>query len=129
MADGTTAAVRDHVLLPAQEMAKLGRSEQPVLIHAEGIYVYAEGGRRLIDGPAGMWCAQVGYGRREIVDAMNDLLKPRFTDAQKAVSGVVALVDYNGRLQFVEGLVRLEDQEQAVERYGRKLVTLDQAAT
>ena len=53
-------------------------------------------------------------GQAEL-DAMNDLLKPRFTDAQKAVSGVVALVDYNGRLQFVEGLVRLEDQEQAVE--------------
>ena len=70
MADGTAEAVRDHVLIPAQEMAKLGRSSQPVLTHAEGIYVYAEGGRRLIDGHAGMWCAQVGYGRREIVDAM-----------------------------------------------------------
>ncbi|GHG29337.1 aminotransferase [Paracoccus aerius] len=64
------AAMRDHVLLPAQEMAKLGKASQPVLTHAEGIYVYAEDGRRLIDGPAGMWCAQVGYGRREIVDAM-----------------------------------------------------------
>ena len=63
-------AMRDHILLPAQEMAKLGKASQPVLTHAEGIYVYAEDGRRLIDGPAGMWCAQVGYGRREIVDAM-----------------------------------------------------------
>lgn len=63
-------ALRNHVLLPAQEMAKLGRASQPVLTHAEGIYVYAEDGRRLIDGPAGMWCAQVGYGRREIVDAI-----------------------------------------------------------
>ncbi|EKX57337.1 Adenosylmethionine-8-amino-7-oxononanoate aminotransferase [Rhodobacter sp. AKP1] len=64
------AAMRDHILLPAQEMAKLGKSAQPVLTHAEGIYVHTEDGRRLIDGPAGMWCAQVGYGRREIVDAM-----------------------------------------------------------
>lgn len=63
-------AMRDHVLLPAQEMAKLGKTSLPVLTHAEGIYVYADDGRKLIDGPAGMWCAQVGYGRKEIVDAM-----------------------------------------------------------
>lgn len=63
-------AMRKHVLLPAQEMAKLGKAAQPVLTHAEGIYVYAEDGRQLIDGPAGMWCTQVGYGRKEIVDAM-----------------------------------------------------------
>lgn len=64
------AAMRDHVLLPAQEMEKLGQANQPVLTHAEGIYVHTEEGNRLIDGPGGMWCAQVGYGRREIVDAM-----------------------------------------------------------
>lgn len=63
-------AMRGHILLPAQEMARLGKAAQPVLTHAEGIYVHAEGGRRLIDGPAGMWCAQVGYGRKEIVDAI-----------------------------------------------------------
>lgn len=70
MEDGVKSAMREHVLVPAQEMAKLGTSSQPVLTHAEGIYVYAEDGRRLIDGPAGMWCAQVGYGRKEIVDAI-----------------------------------------------------------
>ncbi|WP_118135462.1 aminotransferase [Oceanicella sp. SM1341] len=68
--DEVGEALRKHVLLPAQEMEKLGRTRQPVLTHAEGIHVYTEDGRRLIDGPAGMWCAQVGYGRREIVDAM-----------------------------------------------------------
>ena len=68
----TAVAAREHVLAPAQEMAKLGRSVQPVLTHGEGIYVYDEAGRRLIDGPAGMWCAQVGYGRQEIVDAISE---------------------------------------------------------
>lgn len=63
-------ATRGHVLVPAQEMEKLGKSAQPVLTRAEGIYVFADDGKRLIDGPAGMWCAQVGYGRKEIVDAI-----------------------------------------------------------
>ncbi len=67
---GVKEAMRDHVLIPAQEMARLGKTTQPVLTRAEGIHVYTEDGRRLIDGPAGMWCAQVGYGRREIVDAI-----------------------------------------------------------
>lgn len=70
MLETVDEAMRGHVLLPAQEMEKLGKSALPVLTRAEGIYVYAEDGRRLIDGPAGMWCAQVGYGRREIVDAI-----------------------------------------------------------
>ena len=70
--DGTVAAAKDHLLVPAQEMAMLGRSELPVLAAGEGIYVTDPTGRRLIDGPAGMWCTQVGYGRREIVDAIAD---------------------------------------------------------
>lgn len=68
--DDVGSAMRAYVLVPSQEMAKLGSTSQPVLTHAEGIYVYTEDGRRLIDGPAGMWCAQVGYGRKEIVDAI-----------------------------------------------------------
>lgn len=68
--DDVVTAMREHVLLPAQEMARLGTATQPVLTHAEGIYVHDSDGRRLIDGPGGMWCAQVGYGRKEIVDAI-----------------------------------------------------------
>ena len=68
--DGLKEAMREHMLVPSQEMAKLGKATQPILTHAEGIYVYTEDGSKLIDGPAGMWCAQVGYGRREIVDAI-----------------------------------------------------------
>ncbi|WP_158970613.1 aminotransferase [Chachezhania sediminis] len=63
-------AMRDHVVVPSQDMTNLGRTAQPVLTHAEGIYVHTEDGRKLIDGPAGMWCAQVGYGRKEIAEAM-----------------------------------------------------------
>ena len=41
-----------------------------MLSHAEGIYVHTKDGKKLIDGPAGMWCVQVGHGRRELADAM-----------------------------------------------------------
>ncbi|MEQ9674692.1 MAG: aminotransferase class III-fold pyridoxal phosphate-dependent enzyme, partial [Roseovarius indicus] len=65
-----TSARQKHIVRPSQEMASLGKDDMPVLTKAEGIYVYAENGRRLIDGPAGMWCTQIGYGRKEVVDAI-----------------------------------------------------------
>src|SRR5215831_19327901 len=37
---------------------------------AEGCYFFDAGGRRYLDGMAGLFCVNVGYGRREIVDAV-----------------------------------------------------------
>jgi adenosylmethionine-8-amino-7-oxononanoate aminotransferase len=42
-----------------------------VIVRGEGIYIHDEEGQKLIDGPAGMWCMQTGYGRREIADAVS----------------------------------------------------------
>jgi putrescine---pyruvate transaminase len=62
---------RDHLFSPAEEMAKLGVEARPMLAYGDGIYVTDTMGRRLIDGPAGMWCTQVGYNRQEIADAIS----------------------------------------------------------
>lgn len=62
---------RHHLLSPSEEMAKLGAEARPMLAYGEGIYVVDTNGRRLIDGPAGMWCTQIGYNRREIADALS----------------------------------------------------------
>jgi putrescine---pyruvate transaminase len=53
-------------------MASLGKADRTISMHAEGIYVYDQEGRRLIDGPGGMWCAQIGYGRRDMAEAIAD---------------------------------------------------------
>ena len=65
------ADARHHLFSPAEEMAKLGDESRPLLAYGEGIYVVDTRGRRLIDGPAGMWCTQVGYARQEIADAIS----------------------------------------------------------
>lgn len=65
------ADARQHLLSPAEEMSKLGVESRPILAYGEGIYVVDTNGRRLIDGPAGMWCTQIGYNRREIADALS----------------------------------------------------------
>lgn len=61
-----------HLLHPWADLPALGEDEStPVIVRAEGVYIYDEHGHRMLDGPAGMWCMQLGYGRREIADAVS----------------------------------------------------------
>ncbi|SNB66580.1 Adenosylmethionine-8-amino-7-oxononanoate aminotransferase [Arboricoccus pini] len=66
----SSEAARRHLLSPAEDMAKLGSAARPLLRHAEGIHLFDADGRALIDGPGGMWCSQIGYGRQEMADAI-----------------------------------------------------------
>src|SRR3990167_313391 len=57
--------------LPAQadwaEIERLGGSR--IITHAEGCYIHDGDGHRILDGMAGLWCVNVGYGREELVEA------------------------------------------------------------
>ena len=55
---------------PWENLQDLGKNKRHVLTRGEGIYVYDSEGKRYIDGPAGMWCVNIGYGRSEIADAV-----------------------------------------------------------
>lgn len=59
-----------HWMHPWEAMAEAGRADRSIIERAEGIYVYDETGARLIDGPGGMWCTQIGYGRTEMAEAI-----------------------------------------------------------
>ncbi|MBD3666136.1 aminotransferase [Sulfitobacter sp. TSTF-M16] len=60
----------DHFMHPWEGMDSLGNNDRTFVEASDGVYVTNDKGDRLIDGPAGMWCVQVGYGRDEIADAM-----------------------------------------------------------
>lgn len=68
---------RQHVFHPYEQIEKFGldKESRSFTESAHGIYVHDENGRRVIDGPAGMWCMQLGYGRTEIADAMAEQAK------------------------------------------------------
>jgi len=55
---------------PWESMADVGHADRAIASHGEGIYIYDENGQKLIDGPGGMWCVQIGYNRREMADAI-----------------------------------------------------------
>jgi putrescine aminotransferase len=60
------------VLHPWENSATVHDQSRTFVEKAAGIYVYSEGGKRLLDGPGGMWCVQLGYGRTDLARAMAD---------------------------------------------------------
>ncbi|MFK8050015.1 MAG: aminotransferase [Halioglobus sp.] len=61
----------EHLLHPWSDLPSLGEDETTsVIVKGEGAYIFDDKGQKLLDGPAGMWCMQTGYGRREIADAV-----------------------------------------------------------
>lgn len=59
-----------HYMHPWEAMWLTDGADRTISARAEGIYIYDPDGKRLIDGPGGMWCTQIGYGRRDMADAI-----------------------------------------------------------
>ena len=57
---------RDHFLHPWAEYPKFEKQGSLVISEGEGAYVYDAGGKRYLDGIAGLWCVNIGYGNREM---------------------------------------------------------------
>ncbi len=58
------------LVYPWHDVTTDGDDSKMILSKAEGIYAFDRDGNKLIDGPAGMWCVNVGHGRREMADAI-----------------------------------------------------------
>ena len=63
------------VVHPGETLQNLGSNERTVLDASDSVYVVDSDGNRLLDGPAGMWCVNAGYGRPEIIEAINKQLE------------------------------------------------------
>ena len=57
---------------PWDDIVKLGKNERTVVEKGDGVYVYDSDGKRLLDGPGGMWCVNIGHGREEMAQAIYD---------------------------------------------------------
>ncbi|MFL5258167.1 MAG: aspartate aminotransferase family protein [Hyphomicrobiales bacterium] len=40
-----------------------------VITHADGVWIWDAKGNKILDGMAGLWCVNVGYGRKELAEA------------------------------------------------------------
>ena len=55
-----------HHLHPFNDNAALAKKGTRILTKGEGCYVWDAEGNKLLDAFAGLWCVNVGYGRREL---------------------------------------------------------------
>ena len=58
-----------HHVHPFTDQKALASTGVRVITRAEGAYVWDSDGNKILDGMAGLWCVNVGYGRKELVDA------------------------------------------------------------
>lgn len=65
--DDLRAADLAHHLHPFTDHKGLANEGGPrVFTHGEGVYLWDTEGRRLLDGMGGLWCVNIGYGRKEL---------------------------------------------------------------
>ncbi len=66
-----------HHLHPFADTGKLNTEGARIIQRGEGVHIFDSLGKKYLDGFAGLWCVNIGYGRREIADAvarqMNEL--------------------------------------------------------
>ncbi|MAD46244.1 MAG: aspartate aminotransferase family protein [Oceanospirillaceae bacterium] len=66
-----------HHLHPFTNTGALNKKGARVITRGEGVYVWDEDGQKLLDGMAGLWCVNLGYGRKELAEVaaaqMNEL--------------------------------------------------------
>ena len=57
-----------HHIHPFCDPKTLAERGVRVITSADGCYVYDSDNNKILDGMAGLWCVNVGYGRQELVD-------------------------------------------------------------
>ena len=58
----------NHHFTPFSDNKELAEHGSRVITNAKGVYIYDDQGNKLLDGMAGLWCVNIGYGRQELVD-------------------------------------------------------------
>nr|WP_278437393.1 aspartate aminotransferase family protein [Brucella anthropi] len=57
---------------PASHLFYQSRLRRPLVDRAEGIYIWDQDGRRVIDGSSGAMVVNIGHGNRNVLDAMKE---------------------------------------------------------
>jgi putrescine---pyruvate transaminase len=71
----------DHFLHPWTHFDSFKRDGSLVIREAQGAYVTDAAGKRYLDGIGGLWCVNIGYGRKEMAQAISEqVLKLSFSN-------------------------------------------------
>ncbi len=64
-----------HHLHPFTDHKDLRGAGSRIITRAQGPYIYDSEGHEILDGMAGLWCVNVGYGRNELAEAAYEQMK------------------------------------------------------
>jgi adenosylmethionine-8-amino-7-oxononanoate aminotransferase len=64
------AANARHLLHPLAHPQEILGSPPDIIVRGEGSWIWDVDGHRLVDGVGGLWCANLGFGRKEVRDAV-----------------------------------------------------------
>ncbi len=68
-AEALVALDNAHYLHPFTDHKALREKGARLITRADGVHVWDAAGHKILDGMAGLWCVNVGYGRKELADA------------------------------------------------------------
>ena len=60
---------QQHHIHPFTDTADLNNRGTRVITRAKGVFIEDSHGKQYLDGMAGLWCVNVGYGRKELAEA------------------------------------------------------------
>ncbi len=58
-----------HYLHPFTDFGALAKKGSRVMVRADNVYLWDSDGQKIFDAMSGLWCVNVGYGQRELIDA------------------------------------------------------------
>lgn len=104
----------DHHMHPFTDYKGLeGEGGSRVIVRGEGCYLYDAEGHKILDGMSGLWCTNVGYGRKELAEAAyeqllelpyyNTFFKTTTPPAAKLAAKVASLLPDNMNHVFFSG--------------------------
>ncbi|GGK56639.1 aminotransferase [Amphritea balenae] len=63
---------KQHFIHPYTDFSTFQDEGSQVISHSEGVYVTDTEGKPYLDGIAGLWCVNIGHGRREMAEAISN---------------------------------------------------------
>ena len=91
---------KNHLIQAWPEAGTIGKEHRDFIIGGEGVYLQDQTGAKLIDGPGGMWCVNIGHGNKEIAQTMYeqaltlDYCSPWYSTADVAAELSCKLASY-----------------------------------
>ena len=58
-----------HYIHPFTDTSALAKTGARIIVKGEGVYIWDSEGHKIFDAMSGLWCVNVGYGRKELADA------------------------------------------------------------